>query len=81
VAEFIKLATSLIPEFDGRHENLQSFLDRLGLLDTLKCTHETTAISPIKTKLKGHARNLISNEQTIAALITQLSNAVKGESG
>jgi len=80
LTEFIKLATSLIPEFDGRHENLQSFIDALGLLDTLKGTHETTAISLIKTKLKGHARNLISNEQTIAAIIIQLSSAVKGES-
>jgi len=80
VVEFIKLATSLIPEFDGKPENLQSFLDSLNLLDTLKGTHELTAISLIKTKLKGHARNLISNEQTIAAIIAQLSNAVKGES-
>jgi len=78
--EFIRLATSLIPEFDGKPENLQSFLDALGLLDSLKSTHETTAISLIKTKLKGHVRNLISNEQTIAAIITQLSSAVKGES-
>jgi len=80
VTEFIKLATSLLPEFDGKPENLQSFLDSLDLLDTLKGTHEPTAISLIKTKLKGHARNLISNEQTIAAIITQLSTAVKGES-
>jgi len=78
--EFIRLATSLIPEFDGKPENLQSFLDALGLLDSLKSTHETTAIRLIKTKLKGHVRNLISNEQTIAAIITQLSSAVKGES-
>jgi len=55
-------------------------IDPLDLLDTLKGTHEPTAISLIKTKLKGHARNLISNEQTIAAIITQLSTAVKGES-
>ena len=63
VVEFIKLATSLIPEFDGRQENLQSFLDSLNLLDTLKGTHEQTAISLIKTKLKGNARNFISNER------------------
>jgi len=37
------------------------------LLDTLKGTHETISISLIKTKLKAHARNLISNKQTIAA--------------
>ncbi|XP_043659797.1 GATOR complex protein WDR24-like [Drosophila teissieri] len=80
VTEFIRLATSLIPEFDGRHENLQSFLDALGLLDSLKGAHETTAVSLIKTKLKGHARNLISNEQTINEIIAQLSTAVKGES-
>ena len=45
VVEFIKLATSLIPEFDGRQENLQSFLDSLNLLDTLKGTREQTAIA------------------------------------
>jgi len=55
-------------------------LDALGVLGSLKSTHETTAISLTQTKLKGHVRNLISNEQTIAAIITQLSSSVKGES-
>ena len=59
VVEFIKLATSLIPEFDGKPENLQSFLDSLKLLEIIKDTHELTAISLLKTSkeaIVGRAR-------------------------
>jgi len=34
----------------------------------------------IKTKLKGHARNLINNENSISEIIKKLKNKVKGES-
>lgn len=37
-------------------------------------------INLIKTKVKGRARNLISNEQRISAIVTHLSKAVEGES-
>jgi len=63
--EFLKLASSLIPELSGKSENLQSFVNALSLVDSLKVTHKTTAVSLIKTKLKGHVRNLINTEQTI----------------
>jgi len=78
--DFLNTASKLIPDFDGKAENLTSFIDALNIVDTIKGEHESLAVSVIKTKLKGHARNLISNEQTIAAIITQLSSAVKGES-
>lgn len=80
VVEFINTATRLIPEFDGKPENLRSFLDALSLLDTLKDTHEAVAINLIKTKLKGNARNLVENESTIQQIIGKLSSSVKGES-
>lgn len=80
VLEFINTATKLIPDFDGKPENLRSFLDALSLIDTLKGTHETVAITLIKTKLKGNARNLLENESTIQEVIGKLSGSVKGES-
>lgn len=80
VVDFLKTASSLLSEYDGKAENLQSFKDALSLVDTIKGEHEATAIQLIKTKLKGHARNLISNEQTIAQIIAKLSSTVKGES-
>lgn len=80
VVDFLKTATSLIPDFDGKSENLRSFLDALELVDSIKETHETVAISLVKTKLKGSARNLISNESSLAQIINTLKNSVKGES-
>lgn len=80
VVDFINTATRLIPDFDGKPENLRSFLDALSLIETLKGSHETVAINLIKTKLKGNARNLIENEATIQDVIGKLKNSVKGES-
>jgi len=78
--EFLKLASSLIPEFDGKAENLKSFLDSLTLVNSLKESHEALEVNLIKTKLKGHARNLIDNENSISEIIEKLKNKVKGES-
>lgn len=78
--EFLNTASRLVPEFDGKPENLRSFTDSLRLLDSLKGTHETVAVSLIKTKLKGHARNLVNEETTINQIINTLNKSVKGES-
>jgi len=78
--EFLKLASSLIAEFDGKAENLKSFLDFLNLVNFLKESHEALAVNLIKTKLKGHARNLIDNENSTSEIIEKLKNKVKGES-
>lgn len=78
--EFLKTASSLLPDFDGRFENLQSFIDALQLINSIKETHEAVAISLIKTKLKGTSRNLITNETSLDQIITTLRSKVKGES-
>lgn len=80
VVEFINTASKLIAEFDGKPENLRSFIDSLELLNTIKDNHEATAVSLIKTKLRGGARNLISSEQTISEIINKLKCSIKGES-
>lgn len=80
VVEFLNTASRLICDFNGKPENLRTFLDSLRLVDSLKDTHEQVAVSLIKTKLKGTARNLINNESSIDEIISKLSSSVKGES-
>lgn len=80
VVEFLKTAASLIPDFDGKVENLTSFIDALELVNSIKESHEAIAVSLVKTKLKGSARNLISNEDSLTRIIDTLKNSVKGES-
>lgn len=80
VTQFLGLASKLLPDFDGKPENLQSFLDALALVDSIKETHEQVAINLIKTKLNGTARNLLSSETTIAAIMAKLKASIKGES-
>lgn len=57
--EFLKLVASLIIVFDEKAWNLKSFLDFLILVDSLNESLEALAVSLIKTKLKGHVKNLI----------------------
>lgn len=80
IVEFLGLASKILPAFDGKSENLRSFLDALTLLNSVKGTHESVAVELIKTKLKGTARNLISSESTIQEIIGKLQISVKGES-
>lgn len=80
VTEFLGLAAKLVPEFDGKPENLQAFIDALNLLETIKETHEAVAVNVIKTKLKGTARNLITSESSIGEISQKLRVSVKGES-
>lgn len=79
VVEFLSTASRLIPDYDGRPDNLQSFIDALCLVDSIKESHEAVAINLVKTKLKGAARNLISNETTLLTVITKLKSSIKGE--
>jgi len=58
---FINTASELIPVFDGKAENLTSFIDALQIIESIKGEHEQLAVSTIKTKLKGVARNLIGS--------------------
>jgi len=77
--DFINTASKLIPVFDGKAENLTSFIDALQIIESIKGEHEELAVSIIKTKLKGVARNLIGNETTITEVISRLRGNVKGE--
>lgn len=79
VADFLSGAAKLLPDFDGKPENLQSFLDAISLVDLIKGDHEGVAVNLVKTKLKGVARTLISDEATLEAVAERLKSAVKGE--
>lgn len=72
--------TKIVPVFDGNVNELQSFLDALTLIDRIKETHEGIAIEVIKTKLKGQARNLITNENRIQDIKSKLVSSIQGES-
>lgn len=78
--EFLNTASKLLPDFDGKPENLQSFIDALTLVESIKDTHESLAINLVKTKLKGTSRNLITTETTLSEIISKLRSTVKGES-
>lgn len=78
--EFINTATKLLPEFDGKIENLSKFINAIDLLETIKETHENIAISLIKTKLTQSASTLITDESTIQAIKSKLLANVKYES-
>jgi len=80
VAQFLSNASKILPEFDGKAESLQSFIDAIELLELIKDTHETVAVNLVKTKLKGASRNLITNETTLQQIIARLKASVKGES-
>lgn len=80
VAEFLTIATKLIPEFNGAPENLQSFIDALELLNISVGPHVDIAIKLIKSKLRSTARDYITNEADILAIITTLINKIKPDS-
>lgn len=78
--EFVNFATKVVPEFDGKPENLQRFFDGLDLMNTQIGTHLQTAISIIKTKLAGNCRSIITNENSIEAVKATLRLKIRGES-
>ena len=80
VVEFLITASKLIPDFDGKSETLRTVLDSLSLVDSIKSSHESIAVSVIKTKLKGITRKLLGNETTIAEIINKLNAIVESES-
>jgi len=63
----------------GKAENLTSFIDALQIIESIKGEHEQLAVSIIKTKLKGVARNLIGNDTTITGVIFRLKSNVNGK--
>ena len=61
VVEFLNTASKLVIDFDGRSENLRTFIDSLHLLNTIKGHEEAARVPLIKTKLKGTASGLVSS--------------------
>lgn len=80
ITKFIDLTSKILPEFDGRFENLQKFLDALTLLDSIQESHEQLAIQLIHTKISGNTRTRINGLNTIAEIINKLKADIKGES-
>lgn len=80
LVEFLNFATKIIPEFDGIYANLQSFNDAVNLANASVGTHTPSFIELIKTKLKNNARNCVSNEATVQAIIDALRLHIKPES-
>lgn len=78
--EFISLATKILPDYDGKPENLQGFIDALIILNINIGDHQALAIEIIKTKLKNNTRRYITEEDTIALVIAALKEKTKGES-
>lgn len=78
--DFLNFASKILPEFDGRSENLQRFLDAISLAKTQIEGHENLCVELIKTKLVGSSRNLLENENTIDQIVDCLKTKVKSES-
>ena len=78
-ADYFKLAQNLLPnEFDGSPEKLQTFIDALTLLATnTEAQMVPNAISFVKTRLTGKARDVITNEVTLQAIIQTLRDSIK----
>ena len=71
----------MITDFEEKSENLCSSIDFLQLVEAIKCPHKPSAVSLIKSKLKGNARNLTDEDIcTIADIINKLKVSVKAES-
>lgn len=69
--EFLTFATKIIPEYTGLAQDLKSFEDALNLVNESVDTHVAQAINLIKTKLKGTARDYVTNEATIPEIIAR----------
>lgn len=80
-AEFLKLASTIVSiHFDGDPSKLAPFLDSLTLLESVVGVHTGLAVSFVKTRLVGRARDLITNEDTILEIKNKLKNNIKVQS-
>ena len=78
--EFVNRATRKLGDFDGSAKNLQSFLDGIALIERSAANFQEAAVLVIKSKLKGNCRRLISNENTVAAVVATLTNRIQMDS-
>lgn len=82
VYEFISIVSEILPkEFNGKHQNLQSFIDCLDLLKTLTIeNNEHIAVTLIKSRLNGLARHWVTNANSIDQIKEILLQNVSHES-
>ncbi len=80
VIEFINFATRTIPEFDGTPADLQRFIDAVNLVNANVGEFVGSAVEVVKSKLKGTARNFITNEADLKAITDKLTACIKSES-
>jgi len=76
---FVGNASKLVPDFDGKLENLQKFLDALDILELIKAEHETVAVAIVKSKLDVWTRGFLTTESTILQIKETLAAKVKGQ--
>lgn len=80
ISEFMKIASGHINKpYSGDPLCLTSFIDSIKLLETLATTNElrTFLVSFVKTKIDGRAREFITTEDSINAIINTLKNKIK----
>lgn len=79
--EFFTLASKLVTNtYTGETEHLTSFLDSVSLLKNYATGHEDKALSFIKTKTSGKARDLISDVKSLEEVIQTLQSKIKIQS-
>lgn len=77
--EFLKLASVILPEYDGTFEELQRFVDAIELVEQFTGTYMNIAVAITKTKLKGTARNFIQDENSLKAIRDTLKKFIRPE--
>lgn len=70
----IKMATALLPKYDGKEDDTESFLDAVDLLDDLTdAADKPVMIRFIKTRITGRAKLAINDEiRTVQGLKEKL---------
>lgn len=77
---FLNLCSnSLKNPFNGDPGHLQSFIDSIELINQYQAGNEVLAVSFVKTRLTGKARDYITTENSIQAIANKLKSVIKPE--
>ena len=77
-SEFLNLASAIIKsKYDGNPSDLQSFLDSINLLGSFVEDQMAIAVTFVKTRLTGRARDLITSEDSLNSIANRLKTAIK----
>lgn len=80
-SEFLKHASAIVSPFDGSTAKLQGFLDSLDLIKAIMGSNEAIAVTLIKSRLSGPARDCVDDSvNTVNLLIAKLKDAIKAPS-